>query len=274
MRKVGLHIRLDKTIFEAAEKAFQLEMPFFQCFFIQQKTNHFITLTDEEFSYFKEHWRPRFEQIYVHATYWINLAAAHAPRSFHIIKHELHLAQKLGFTHLILHPGSAARCKNKKQGLDNLAKALNKVLAESCDVIITLENTAHGGLSLGGEPEDFKILLEKIDKPEKIAFCIDTAHAYSYGYNLAHEKEQDAYLDLLQDAIGLSSIAVLHINDTKDIVGSKLDRHAIPGQGNIGTNALQRFINHASLKKIPIILELPPILQEEEKVVLDMIRTW
>lgn len=274
MRKVGLHIRLEKNIADVAEKAHRLNIPYFQCFFILQKINQFIQPTDEECEYFKKHWRPQFTYLYAHATYWVNLAAARAPRSLHIIKHELHLAQRFGFTHLILHPGSATGSKNKKQGIDHLAKALNKACLEAGDVIITLENIAHAKLSIGGEPEDFKVLLEKLDKPEKFAFCIDTAHAYSYGYNLANDQHQDAFIALLKDAIGLESIAVIHLNDTKDVLGSKVDRHIAPGQGNIGIAALQRFINHEAFKKVPLIVELPAMPEEQEKEILAQIQTW
>jgi apurinic endonuclease APN1 len=274
MRKIGLHIRLETTIFDVAEKAHRLHLPFFQCFFIKQKTDKFIDLTDEEFALFKKEWASKFEYLYVHGTFWVNLAASRAPRSFAIMKHELHLAQKLGFTHYILHPGSAIGSKTKKGGIDHLAKALNKLVNETGDVIITLENTAHAGMSLGGDPEDFKLLMEKIDKPEKIAFCIDTAHAYAYGYNIADDQEQDKYIALLDEMIGLKKIVVLHINDTKDALKSKVDRHAPPGEGKIGADALKRFINHKAFAKIPIILELPPTPEEQEKEILHTIKKW
>jgi len=274
MRNVGLHIRLEKGIAEVAEKADRLNIPFFQCFFIMQKVNQFIQPTDEEIDYFIQHWRPKFTTLYAHATYWVNLAAARAPRSLHIIKHELHLAQRFGFTHLILHPGSATGSKNKRQGIDHLAKALNKACLEAGNVIITLENIAHAKLSIGGEPEDFRLLMEKIDKPEQIAFCIDTAHAYSYGYNLVNEQQQDAFIALLEQAIGLSSIAVIHLNDTKDALGSRVDRHIAAGQGNIGQAALKRFINHSAFKKTPIILEMPALPEEDEKIILAQVQTW
>jgi deoxyribonuclease-4 len=274
MRKVGLHIHQNDTIFEVVERAAELKMPIFQCFFIRGD-NRFLDVSDEDIAFFRKHWRPKFKQLYVHATYWINLASLNRNHSLPLLKHQLHLARKLEFTHLVLHPGSATGAKTKAAGINHLAKSLNKMFVEADDVIITLENSAHAALSVGGDPEDFTTLMEKIDQPEKIAFCVDTAHSFSFGYDIRVPTLQQEYIALLDKTIGIENIAVLHVNDINRGPGSHTDRHVPLGEGVIGATALKQFVSHRQLKNIPIILEFPPGVSEgEEKAALLEVKKW
>jgi deoxyribonuclease-4 len=180
----------------------------------------------------------------------------------------------LEFTHFLLHPGTAKEVTEKSQGIDILASALNDVLKNESDIMIVLENTAHAKLAIGSDITDFRVILEKIDMPERIGFCIDTAHAHSYGYSIIDDQQQDAFITFLDDVIGISRIKLLHINDTNEQRGSLIDRHCMFGEGKIGERALARFAMHPLFKLIPFILELPEMALEKEKEVLDNIRYW
>lgn len=271
MAEIGLHIRLKQSIFDVAAYAASLQLPLFQCFFIHQETNQFIMITDEEVQQFEREWRDKFTQLYVHGSYWINLASAHA--GTRIILRELELAKKLNFTHIIVHPGSAKKIKDKREGIITIAKNLNKILKTENQIKIVLENTAHAGLSIGGDLHDFALLREHLEHPEKVLYCIDTAHAYVYGYDVSNEKGQLHFLELVDKTMGLANIALIHLNDTKQLLGSRIDRHEIVGNG-ILNDSLKLFVHQSALQHIPIIMELPVIPEEEEKRILEMVRSW
>lgn len=275
MRNIGLHIRFKKNINEAAEEAKKFGIPIFQTFFIEGDTGEFIKLTDHDIRHFNAYWRPQFAQLYVHATHWVHLASVKATHSFPLLKHQLHMARKLSFDYLVLHPGSGEG-HSKMKAIDILASSLNKAFDEAGDVKILLENSAHGGEIIGGDPHELRLILEKVNQPDKLGFCIDTAHAFAYGFNIADEKDQDAYISLLDQTIGLKKIALIHLNDTDNPCGSRSDSpHVPPGEGLIGTKSLKRFIAYSAFAKLPVILELPAGLSKrKEAAVLKKVKSW
>lgn len=271
MRYVGLHIRLNNTLIDVARHAQAMNVPIFQCFFIKQSTNQIITPDDQEVGEFVREWRPQFKDLYLHGSYWINLAST--PGENRVLLRELELAKRFEFTHIIIHPGSAKKSKDKKEGISTIAKSLNHLLKHEQSVKIILENTAHAGLSIGGDLHDFLHLRQRLDHPEKVLFCLDTSHAHSYGYDILSEKGQAEFLELVDQTMGLANVALIHLNDTKQLKGSRIDRHEKVGEGVLAP-ILPTFINHESLKNIPVILELPVIAAEEEQAVLNMVRSW
>lgn len=270
-RKIGLHLRLNKTINDLAERAAALQMPIFQCFFIHQDTNQFAAISDEEIKLFLKQWRKKFDQLYLHGSYWINLASASTTNR--ILMRELDLAKKLEFTHIVIHPGSARRTGKKADGIAAIARKLNAILKNESDITLVLENTAHAGHSIGGDLHDFLLLRERLDHPEKIKFCIDTAHAYSYGYDLTQEKSQKHFIDLIEKCIGFKNVALIHLNDTKQECGSRIDRHEIIGEGKLGLH-LPQIVHLDDFKQVPIIMELPVMDPKEEEKILEMVRSW
>jgi len=269
-KRVGLHIRIQSSIVQLLERAEQLQLPFFQCFFVRQETGKLVGVSAQEIRYFLQFRRQHFQDLFCHGSYWINLASLEN-NGYLSLRREITLAKRLEFTHFLLHPGTAKGATNKSQGIDALAFSLNDILEKERDISIVLENTCHGKLAVGSDILDFKTLLEKIDKPERIGFCIDTAHAYSFGYNIANDHEQDNFISLLEQTIGIERIKLLHLNDSSDRLGSRVDRHAIIGEGKIGMSALTRFALHPSLQAIPLLLELPDLSVEKEQSILEMI---
>lgn len=271
MRKIGLHLRLTQTLDLLAQKASTLHLPFFQCFFIHQVTQQFISLSSSETNHFVTTWRDKFEHLFVHGSYWINLASIASRNK--VIERELELAKKLQFTHIVVHPGSVKKMGDKHEGIKTIAKHINLLMKKEYDVKIVLENAAHAGFSIGGDLHDFLILREQLIHPEKILFCIDTAHAYVYGYDINTNNGQAEFLQLVDKTMGLANIALIHLNDTQQSCGSRIDKHEKVGSG-ILAHSLPTFINHEKLKHIPLIMELPILQDDEEISILDTVRRW
>jgi len=273
MDRVGLHLRLDESLHAMVEKAIRLQLPFFQCFFMSLSTNKLIKLSQKEIDEFLAIRHKYFGDLYLHGSYWINLSSL-LYNGYRALERELALAKKLAFTHLVIHPGSAKGADNRMQGIDALAQALNTLLAQEDEIKIVLENTAHGNLTVGSDITDFKQLIKKIEKPEKLFFSIDTSHAYSYGYDISNDAEQDAFIALIDNVIGLDRVVLIHLNDTNQKCESRIDRHSVPGEGNIGEHALKRFIFNPKLVHIPVVMELPVLPEEDELAILQKVRSW
>ena len=274
MKRVGIHLRLiNQTLTELIEQAVRLQVPFFQFFLVRQTTSKLTTLDDVDVQQFLQLRRRHFSNVYLHGSYWINLAGAKEDRVA-ILERELELAQRLELTHIVIHPGSVKRIEDRPEGVDSLARALNYLFKKDQNIRVLLENAAHGKRCIGGDLLDFKNLLEKLDQPEKLSFCIDTSHAHSFGYNIISEREQELFIQLLDKTIGIDKIALIHLNDTKERCGANIDRHHSVGHGVIGEAALKHFITHPRLQHIPVIME-PPLLTEDEQLnIVHKVASW
>jgi deoxyribonuclease-4 len=265
-------MRLLSTLSVLLDKAHAAGSPLVQCFFISQGGNTYVSFPPEEISLCLAK-RDLFQQLYVHASYWVNLAGRYNNgwRPFH---RELELAKQLGFTHMVIHPGSASGCPSKEEGIEYLARALNKALVDEKDIIIVLENTAHANKTVGGNIQDFKKLLELLDKPEKVAFCLDSAHAFSYGYDLSTPGGVESFLEEVDQSIGAEKVVALHLNDSAESLGSRIDKHEIPGEGKIGAENLKLFMNHPKFLHTSVILELPVVSDAREREILQEVQGW
>lgn len=273
VKNIGVHLRMRFSLQELITRADYLNLPFFQCFFVPQETGKIIHTTEKEIAEFIAIRRQNYSNLYCHASYWVNLSSLKS-NGFLQLRREIALAKQLEFTHIVLHPGSAKGAMEKSEGIDALAYALNMLFKYEKDITILLENGCHAKLTIGNDILDFKALMEKIDRPERINFCIDTAHAYSYGYDIATLQGQERFINLLESTIGIDRIELIHLNDTYEQLGSYLDRHAILGEGMIGEDALKSFVHHEQLHHIPLLLELPELPKEEELKILERVRGW
>jgi deoxyribonuclease-4 len=271
--RIGAHIRMRSSLHELLERADALDLPFFQCFFVPKETGKLIYASDDAILEFLRVRRARFDDLYCHASYWANLASL-GNNGYTQLRKEVMFAKRLEFTHLVLHAGTAKGAQHKNEGIDALARALNNVCKQERDITILLENTCHANLAVGSDITDFQRLLEKIDIPERIGFCIDTAHAHSFGYDVISAKGQSSFINLLETTLGIERIKLIHLNDTTEQLGSFIDRHSVIGQGKIGEGALKRFAMHPQLQHIPLLVELPELSVEDELVILNTIREW
>lgn len=272
VREIGLHLRYNGSFSALAQRALELRLPFFQSFLIDKIVASFRQPSEQDIAAFLA-LRQHFGNLFVHGSYWINLANL-GYGGQRALARELALAKQLSFTHMILHPGAAAQGTSKEDGIAALAKTLNKLLRRERDITIVLENTAHGALTVGSDLQDFVVLKSLLQYPEKLLYCIDTAHAHSYGYSILDEQGRNDFIALLDQTLGIANIVLIHLNDTNEAVGSKIDRHQCIGQGVLGQQALKAFSLHPQLKDIPVLLELPAVSPHEEQENLAVVRSW
>lgn len=214
------------------------------------------------------------ENVIVHAPYIINLATDDLVKrefSCNFLKEEIKRVETLGFSYLVLHPGSHVGAGTDK-GIQNIADSLNKIIDKDTKVAILLETMAGKGTEVGKNFEELESIISKIKQKENIGVCLDTCHINDAGYDLNYF---DKVLDSFDRIIGLDKLKCIHVNDSKNIMGSHKDRHENIGYGHIGFDNLINIIYNKRLDNIPKILETPYIdkTYPPYKYEIEMIRT-
>ena len=197
-----------------------------------------------------------YSKVIVHAPYIINLANDSDPDKFkfsvNFLIQEVERCDMLGIKNMVLHPGSHVGL-GESVGLHNIIRGLNQIFDKGeCNIL--LETMAGKGTELGRNIDEIKEIIDGIENKERIGVCLDTCHLNDAGYDIS---DFDKYLDEFDKKIGLSLIKCIHINDSKNPLGSHKDRHENIGYGTIGFDNLIKVIYNERLGDIPRILETP-----------------
>ena len=210
------------------------------------------------------------KNVVVHAPYIINLANSNNfDFNVRFLKEEISRVESLGVDKLVLHPGSHVGL-GVEVGIQNIIDSLNTALTENNKIIICLETMAGKGSEVGKSFEEIKAIIDGVKFKDKIGVCMDTCHLNDAGYDLSNF---DSILEEFDEKVGLNYLKVIHINDSKNIMGAHKDRHDNIGIGNIGFENLIKIIYHDKLKGIPKILETPYVDQNPPyKEEIEMIR--
>lgn len=213
-----------------------------------------------------------YSKVVVHAPYIVNLANDDEVKfnfAVQFLKEELKRCAKLGIKKVVLHPGSHVGFGIDK-GIENIAKGLNLVLGEE-DVTILLETMAGKGSEVGSKLEEIRRIIDLVEDKKHIGVCIDTCHLSDAGYDIS---KFDEFLDEFDKIIGIEKIGCVHVNDSKNEMGSHKDRHENIGFGKIGFETLLKVIYNERLENVPKILETPYVDKEYPpyKYEIEMIR--
>ncbi len=197
-----------------------------------------------------------YSKVVVHAPYIINLANNKEDEkydfSINFLKQEVKRCEKLGISYMVLHPGSHVGL-GVDVGIDNISNALNIIL-ENTNVTILLETMAGKGTEIGRSFEELKRIIDKVNNKKNIGVCLDTCHLSDAGYDIS---KFDDLLDEFDKTIGLDYVKCIHVNDSKNPLGSHKDRHENIGFGYLGFDNLINIIYNPRLDDIPKILETP-----------------
>lgn len=269
--KIGIHIRLQERMSTVAQKALRLDIPIFQTFALNAR-GHFYQTTPTDKKRFLST-RAKFGKIFLHASYWVNCASTnrHADQ---ILERELALASELAFDYYVIHPGAITRQQSRDTSLTLIAQRIAYASKQWPAITILIENVAHTNRTIGGNLSELGKLAQLLDHRHNVGFCIDTAHAFAYGYDITTPELVDTFINTIDREIGLDRIPLIHLNDTAKLCGSHLDVHTIPAKGNVGQAALAHLYKRSACKHKKFIIELPPFAEDKEKAILSHIREW
>ncbi|HJA42216.1 MAG TPA: deoxyribonuclease IV [Firmicutes bacterium] len=217
-------------------------------------------------------------ELIVHAPYIINIGNTEKPATFKLgvdfLKMEIERSEALGAKQIVLHPGAHVKAGDEA-GIQKIIEGLNEVLTHEQKIQIALETMAGKGTEVGRTFEQLAAIIDGVVHNEKLSVCFDTCHTHDAGY--AVSTDFDSVLNEFDKIIGVDRLKVLHINDSKNVLGARKDRHENIGFGHIGFDALYRIVHHPQLTDVPKILETPYIGLDKAmppyKQEIEMLRT-
>ena len=195
-----------------------------------------------------------------HSAYLINLGAPDpviATRSRDALLDELQRVEKLGLSYLNFHPGSSKGEITDAECISQIAAAMDSILAQTDYATLVLETTAGQGANLGWEFEQLARIVDEVKSDSRVGVCIDTAHIFGAGYDIRDTESWGATMERFEAIIGIERLVGMHLNDSKMPLGSRRDRHAPIGQGEIGIESFRAILSDPRSDDIPLILETP-----------------
>lgn len=195
------------------------------------------------------------EDIVVHAPYIINLASVEKHQfAIDFLIEEIQRMNYIGAKYLVVHPGSFTKFPHK-MALNTFVRSIKTILSKTKNVIICAETMAGKGTEISINFDELRYFIDEIDN-ERFKICLDTCHVWDAGYNI---KNYEEFKEELKKYNLLKEIKVIHLNDSKNDINSKKDRHENIGKGFIGLPILAKFVHDKDFENIPIILETPLI---------------
>ncbi|MFL6231535.1 MAG: deoxyribonuclease IV [Thermoanaerobaculia bacterium] len=197
--------------------------------------------------------------LVAHASYLINLCSADSgllARSREALADELRRCARLGVGGLVLHPGAHLGA-GEEAGVERVAASIDAVLAglPGAPVRVLLENTAGQGSCLGHRLGHLAAIRARVAEPERVGVCLDTCHAFAAGYALHEPAGYEEMWAEFAARIGFAALGCMHLNDSLRPFGSRRDRHAHIGEGEIGLGAFERILHDPRLAGVPMIIE-------------------
>ncbi len=276
--RIGFHAPVAGGLRNALLKAQALGAETVQIFSRNPRGWQARPLIDAEVALFKSTRREmKITPVAIHANYLINLAAANEEiraKSVSSFREEVERGIQLGADYLVVHPGSA-RGACEAAGIRTCAESLKAACAGLAlgAFRILLENTAGQGECIGHRFEHLREIIERC--PElNLGVCLDTAHAFTAGYDLRDEDGFAATFDALERNIGLANVRAIHFNDSRAAYNSRVDRHWHIGLGHIGAEALARVARHPRLAHAAFLLETPQDELGDDERNLELLRSF
>ena len=258
---IGLHVSIAGSLDLAFDRAQEVGATTFQIFTRNPNQWKFKPLQDETVAAFKsKREEAEIRRVVDHMPYLPNLASCQKPTikiSRYTLREELKRCDTLGIDYLVVHLGSHLGA-GTAVGVRNVAEACVEALAESKgEASILLENMAGQKNSVGSRFEELRSILDMVDDDERMGVCLDSCHAFAAGFDLSNKESVESTLGLFDELVGVRSLKVVHLNDSKGGLGSRLDRHEFVGKGKIGTSGMRALVRHPNVSDKPVIMETP-----------------
>lgn len=255
---IGPHISISKGFAKAAETAVNIGANTFQFFSRNPRGGNAKEFDKKDIEKFQNIRKENnFGPLLAHAPYTMNLGGAKDDVyefGRRVIKEDIERMDSLGIEYLCFHPGSHVG-GGIEFGIERIANALNEAIKGTENITVLLETMSGKGTEIGYDFNHIKQIIDKVEHNEKLGVCLDTCHIFSAGYDIVNDL--DNVLEEFDRIIGLDRLKTVHLNDSMMPFGKKKDRHSVIGGGEIGLEAILRFMTHPKIKHLPFYLETP-----------------
>ena len=262
MLYIGCHLSSSKGFLAMGKEAVKLGANTFQFFTRNPRGGAAKPIDEEDIKAYLEFAKENgIGTIVAHAPYVLNACAATEDiRNFakETMADDLKRMEYLPGNLYNFHPGSHVK-QGVDIGIEYIAEMLNEVLNKDMSTTVLLETMAGKGSEIGRSFEEIRAILDKVDLKDKMGVCLDTCHVFDGGYDIVNDL--DGVVKEFDDIIGLDKLKAIHINDSKNTLGSHKDRHEKIAEGNIGAEAIINVINHPAFRGLPMNLETPNELE-------------
>jgi deoxyribonuclease-4 len=257
---VGFHISIYGSIDRAVDRAAELGCNTFQIFTRNPRQWKPTKLTSETSKAFSDKVKDYgMKPVFAHMPYLPNLASPRDEvyeKSVKTLTSELERCKQLEIPYLVTHLGSHLGA-GMQTGFVRLINGINQALNfTEGGVTLLLENTAGTRNSMGSTLEDIQHIIERLSHPERAGVCFDTSHAFAAGYDLRTKETVEATDKQIEEVIGFEKLKLVHLNDSKGDLDSRIDRHEHIGMGKIGEEGFRNILA-SRLGTLPLILETP-----------------
>jgi deoxyribonuclease-4 len=256
----GAHMSIAGEPAKAIERGESIGCTAIQIFTKSNRQWHAKPITDQQAENFKQVWKnSSIESVIAHASYLINIGSPHeniAHKSVHALGIEMERCNQLDIPYLVLHPGSHSNT-DVEESLKRISANLDSLLNTIPHCSILLETMAGQGTNIGNSFEQLAQIIKHSKHKNRLGVCLDTCHVFTAGYDFTTEKGYKLIWEQFDKIIGINKLKAIHINDSKQSLGSCVDRHADIGKGKIGLKAFELLCNDPHLFDVPKILETP-----------------
>ncbi|WP_417143854.1 deoxyribonuclease IV [Raoultibacter massiliensis] len=271
MLTIGCHLSSSKGYLAMAKDAVSIDANTFQFFTRNPRGGKAKAIDVADVAAFYAYAESQgIVQILAHAPYTLNPAAADdRVREFALMTFKDDLARMENTPHQMynFHPGSHVK-QGMDVGVEKTANVLNEVLNSSQTTTVLLETMSGKGTEVGGRFEELAAIMGLVELSDRLGVCLDTCHVWDAGYDIAGDL--DGVLDEFDRVVGIDRLRAIHLNDSLNPCGSRKDRHATIGAGEIGFDALVAVMNHPLLCELPFFLETPNDLEGHGKEIAQL----
>ena len=258
---IGLHVSIAGSMDLAFDRSQEIGATTFQIFTRNPNQWKFSPIPEDVASLFLQKRKASgFRRLVAHMPYLPNLASPVKPTikiSRYTLDEEVKRCDALAIDYLVTHLGSHLG-SGAAIGIKNIADACNEALeGSSGDTSVLLENMAGQKNSIGSRFEDLRSILDRVRDDRRIGVCFDTCHAFASGFDLASKEAVEEAMAIFDEVVGQDRLKVVHLNDSKGVIGSKLDRHENIGEGKIGAKGIKAFLHQPGILGRPVIMETP-----------------
>ncbi len=278
MTILGAHMSIAGGYYKAVERAAEAGCQVLQLFSKNNNQWQSKPISPEAASLFRDALEAsNITHPLVHDSYLINLASPDPAlwrKSIAAFAEELQRADVLGIPYVVAHPG-AYTTGSEKQGLRRIIWALDRVhaMTDPGGAQCLLETTAGQGTALGWKFEHLAAILDGVKEPDRLGVCFDTCHVFAAGYPLTRQKEYRATMRALDRTVGVRRIRAFHLNDSRRELGSRVDRHAHIGRGEMGIEPFRHLLADRRFRRVPMYLETPKGKEDGEDLDMVNLRT-